>query len=247
MRAATVVLVLTILASTSTAQVRFGQRVGVGICKQEFDLVDGYEGYNFYRNNKYKCTGFTAAFFVDVPVTARFLVGAEVAYSERGNKIKGFGSIPGSDSEFELLKAGYAGLSVLPKFRMGNGSVQLEVFAGAEAAVRLNLRSEYPQLLISEPDEWPPLRDREHYASGQDYSAIAGLGIVAGGGPVKFHLNGRYVHGLTNFYDRVVQFTTVEGYHFGEGRMYNRGFHLCFGFSVPLSVKAWGTPVPAFD
>lgn len=227
-------LLVFVLSGSLVGQVRFGQRAGVGIFKQQFVAEENYDDFVLYRHFGYQSKGITAAFFIDVPITKRLLVGGEVGYSERGYRKETY-----AFQRDEILRSGYVGLSVLPKYRIGRGPVQMELFAGLDVALRLNLRERYLATYITEPGVWPPHFSRSDFAAGQDYSAVMGARLIAGSGPVKFHLNWRYLYGLSNYFDRVVSFTDAQGVGFGTGRMFNRGMHICIGFSAPLSSKGW--------
>ena len=233
----TLLAIALVLGTSCLAQVRFGERIGFTRYRQETGQLPG-TGEGAYGTLTYKAASFIGTVFLDVPVKKRLLVGAEIGYSERGFRRD---PVPPFHRVEELLKSSYVGLTVLPKYLIGQSSATLELCVGVDVAYRLNLRDEGSWAIAYEEGTWPPNLDRDPLMAKLDYSVVVGAGLVAGAGPVKFHLCARYVHGVSNIYKHHVIFSDVNGERIATGPMYNRSFGATVGFSVPLARKGWET------
>ncbi|MEZ4806486.1 MAG: outer membrane beta-barrel protein [Flavobacteriales bacterium] len=243
MRVLIALLVLTII-SDAFGQVRVGQRGGVSLYGQRF--VDGNVPIDpvLFRDRGFNGVGANGVVTVDIPLRDRIQLGTEVGYSERGYRLGPDGRRFGSENR-QQVSSGHVGLAVLPKRVFGKGKVKLELLAGLDVSLRLNMRDETPNWILVMPiDTWQPFptRTRADYSSDIDLSVVGGAGLVIGNGPVKFHICGRYLHGISNVFTEELLFTDLVGSPLASGSAFNKSFQASLGFSLPMSREGWSAP-----
>lgn len=222
------------------AQIYLGARAGASTSKQVMVLAPGYTGNNFEDDYKFALVGFSAAITSEFPVAGALKLMVEADYSERGYRV---------DSELPFtpdasFKSSYAGLSILPMVRIGQGKCKLELFAGADISKRLGVRdNSNGYTVVWEADHIfnGPRQSRASLLANSSLAAIGGAGLAFHVGPSLIHLNARYLFGLSNVYASKVAFTDIQGSGFGTGKVYDRAFILSLGYSLPLSRSAWST------
>ncbi len=224
-----------LLVQFCAAQIMFGNRAGWSIFKQKMVLMDGYQGANIYEGVRFQSGGFAGAITIDLPINDRFVLGTEAGFSERG-----FISTSRVYAYREEFKAGYFNVSILPKMRIGMGSIRLEVFAGADLGRQLNVRTrQFGVILVMPAQTFEVDRTRAEFLNTMAISLVGGGGLVLGNGPALLHLNIRYVQALSAVYDRDLAFTTLDGQPLAIGNQFDRSFVFSIGYSLPLAARYW--------
>ena len=227
-------ILLLLLADNSKAQVMIGARAGWTFATQHLDrpqdpLFLQNPAQISYDNIPLRSAGPTASVTVDLPITDVFLLGLEIAYSQRGYHR--------TDIFTESFRTKHIGGSILPKARLGEGLVKLELMGGLDLAVPISSEFEYTGVYthIMPADEFDRTYTRSDLlSSGLETSLVAGGGLAMGTGPLLIHLTARYIHGLANIYNSPIMITNEIGWEYGRGEMKNRSMTISLGFSVSL-------------
>lgn len=241
------VLLLTMACSVAQAQVQFGNKAGAAWLKQVLKPSAGYAGQNL-MDREMDGLGFTGAITMELPLAGIWMLDMEALYAERGygrSEVRR-GVAPGGLALGDRIRTRHAGLCILPKARIGNKAVMVEVFGGIELSWVFALSDQHSrQILIWEADkifaQYPPPFRTDLLAPWQ-LSVVGGAGLAFRVGRALVHVNGRYVHGLSNVYGMDVAFTDVHGHPLGTGKVYDRSLALTLGYSIPLSAPTSKTP-----
>lgn len=238
---------LTVACFPAQSQVRFGNRAGAAWLKQVLQPSAGYAGQNF-MDRKMDGLGFTSAITLELPLARTCMLNLEAGYAERGYG-RGEdrpGAVPMGLSSGDRIRTRHAGLSILPKARIGNKALMLEVFGGLDVSWAFAISDQHAAgILIWEAGklfQQYPAPFRADLLAPLQFSAVCGAGIALRAGAAMVHLNARYVRGLSNVYATEVAFTDPQGYPFGTGKVYDRSLALTLGYSIPLSAKTAKTP-----
>ncbi len=238
---------LLLLTGSAYAQVYFGNRAGVSIGKQ---LLNDGAPLRTGPQYGYEAVGFNAGATLELPITDRSSLQTELGYVEKGYRADKFTVFFMSVPE-QLFRIGYADMSLLYKWSALSGNVRPEVFAGPTFAYSLRLRDESAASTFVFEDPVSPSSfhgDENHpvdHLAQWEVSAMAGAGIILQTGVARFHLNYRYVYGLTSIYRYDVVYSDVNGQSIVSGAQFNRTQMISLGFSIPLSREVWTeTPSP---
>lgn len=233
-----------LITGTACAQVYFGNRAGVSIGKEVLKDADGYHGINIHDDHTYQLLGCNFGASVEFPLNDHFSLQPEIGYTEKGYLQP---KEPSAFSEKQLVRLGYADLSLLFKWTALSGHVRPEVFLGPSMAHPLRTRDESrSDALVMETGTFRQIQrteafhTRDHLAEWE-FSAVFGAGFILQPGVARIHIGYRYVLGLSNIYRYVVDYTDLNGAPLGTGRMFNRTHMITIGYSIPLSREVWTT------
>ena len=234
-------LIPLLLGYCACAQVYLGNRVGISIGKQ---LLNDRAPLRTGLDYGYDLIGGNAAITIELPITDRSSLQAELGYVEKGYRSNKYNGFIGSAPE-QLFRLGYADLSVFYKWSALSGNVRPEIFAGPAVAYTLRLRDESvaSTYVFEDPISTASFQSGEDrpvdHLAPWEISAVAGAGIILQPGVARIHLNYRYLYGLTSIYRYDVVYADVNGQSIVSGGQFNRTHLITLGFSIPLSREVW--------
>ena len=243
-----IVAPLLLAASGGFAQVYFGNRAGVSVGKEVLKNADGYDGVNIHDDHTFQMLGCNFGASVEFPLNDQISLQPEIGYVEKGY-LSPKKAVPGSEEQ--MVRLGYADLSLLFKWTALSGNARPEIFLGPALAHTMRTRDETrSDMLVYETGTFDEVI-RTHEFNIRDnlaeweVSAVFGAGLILQPGVARIHIGYRYMLGLSNIYRYVVDYSDVNGSQLGSGSMFNRTHMIIIGYSIPLSREAWtGTPSP---
>lgn len=200
-----IVLAFSLLAVPVFAQgVRLGLKGGVASSSVYGDAVSEDESGSIAR--------FVGGAFVEFGVAPLLSIQPELLYSLKGGLIEG-------DDAGEV-HLGYIEIPVLAKITLAGAPLRPSIFAGPAVAFNTSCELEAISDSAVDCDATPDISDRP----STEFSAIFGVGLSQGVGPIDFVVDGRYNLGLSSIVNQDDEVRDVK----------NRAFTLLAGFSIPV-------------
>jgi hypothetical protein len=179
-------LVFLFILMDAQAQVRIGARAGWSLSKQHLpppaeDMFQLYPALFTYDDLAFTSAGPAGAITVDVPIIGVLMMTGEVAYATRG-----YHRITGPFTE--TFRSRHMGVALLPRVRIGQGLVRLDLFSGVDLSVPLSsnfdYRGIYTYIMPADDIDWWRTRE-EMLSTSLETSLVVGGGPSFGSGPVR--------------------------------------------------------------
>lgn len=220
------VILLSLVATLpSVAQVQLGLRGGAN-----WGFASKPEFLGSLTPTFHPSAGPTGALFLDIPLGDVVSFRPEIAYVQKGFKIKegldlNFGGLNLPIGASVSYQSQHLELPLLLKVNLSDGPVQPYFIAGPAVGYALDGRVRSRATFFGTTTE--PIDVNVNYGgtlTRWDVSAVGGLGLAMDAGAGKFFVEGRYTHGFTRQVELPVVNVNVR----------NRGVAVSLGYSFPI-------------
>lgn len=224
-----IVLLSLLITFPSVAQVQLGLRGGAN-----WGFASKPEFLGNLTPTFHPSVGPTGALFLDIPLGDVVSFRPEIAYVQKGFKIRegldfnlGGINLPGTDfiGASVAYQSQHLELPLLLKVNLSDGAVQPYFIAGPAVGYALDGRVRSRATFFGTTTD--PFDIDVNYGSGLnrwDVSAVGGLGLSVDAGAGKLFVEGRYTHGFTRQVELPVVNVNVR----------NRGVAVSVGYSFPI-------------
>lgn len=218
------------LALAGNAQQFIGFRLSGVQARQPYIRMEGSATLDTVIPANQALIGFGAAAPLEFRLTDRLGLVAEPAYMQRGHRTR-------QDSSSHRWRHHYLDLSLLARYAVGRGPVQLELSGGAAGSVLAGVDwirqrdSERPRQAVRSA---VPMEGYQQL----DVSLVGGIGLGIRTGPSRIVVDLRYHHGLLDVFENPMIFLDGNGNTLGRYVQRNRCISLGVGWLLPINRRA---------